>query len=356
MAVKTIALVVPSLRIGGMERVAIILAKEFAALDEFDVHLITFSSHERSYKVPEGIQCHVPAFNTSDLSFFQAFIRSLWFVRKVIRSTEADCLISFGDRYNAFVILASLGINVRVFVSNRQNPNLSNGVAIDLLNKIFYPFASGLIAQTSRARQIFSGRYLQKNIVVIPNPFHVGQNLIDRRRDVILNVGRFSSDKNQQLLLQYYKDLCKWDWELILVGDGPLRKEVEREIVNSDLDDFVHVSGFVDNVYDYYDQAAIFAFTSYSEGFPNALGEAMASGCACIAFDCETGPSDLIDNGVDGFLIPVGDHAQYKQKLFHLMIDRDLRTRMGANARQKMEIFTPEIIARKYLDFIANLF
>lgn len=93
---------------------------------------------------------------------------------------------------------------------------------------------------------------------------------------------------------------------------------------------------------------------STSEGFPNALGEAMAAGCACIAYDCVAGPSDIIDDGINGFLIPMGNEVLFQRKLKILMENHDLRVEFGAEAKNKMKQFRADKIADNYFEFITS--
>lgn len=335
-----------------MERVAIILAKTLSKNQELKVHLIVFSKQDGGYEIPKDVIFHQPTFNTVELSFFMAFIKAIRFIRSVLKKTKPDSLISFGDRYNAFVILASLGLKIKVFVSNRQNPLLSNGRLVDLLNKMLYPLSDGIIAQTEKAKVVFEKKYRQKNITVIPNPITLSECNVYDKKEFILNVGRFADQKNQHNLVHFFNNLDSKGWNLIFLGDGPKRQLFEGAIANLKPDKKVEIKGFVHNVEEYYCQASIFAFTSLSEGFPNALAEAMAAGCACISFDCMAGPSDLIDDGVNGFLVPVDNHTQYQEKLQKLVSDKTMRERFGLAAIEKMKHFNEDKIGRQFLDFI----
>ena len=140
-----------------------------------------------------------------------------------------------------------------------------------------------------------------RNTCVIGNPVDL-EYPQNKGKQIILNVGSVGGNKNQDWLISYFNELKSH-------------------------------------------------FTSTSEGFPNALAEAMAAGCACISYDCVAGPSDIIDDGINGFLIPVGDEEQYKEKLQLLMQDEDLRERFGIAAREKMKQFEASKIARRFYEF-----
>src|SRR5690606_30500414 len=135
-------------------------------------------------------------------------------------------------------------------------------------------------------------------------------------------------------------------WKLCFLGDGQHQVAVKEKSRTSTLVDHIKFEGNRPDVDTWYQKSSVFAFTSTSEGFPNALGEAMAHGCACISFDCVAGPSELIDDGVNGFLIPEGDHALYVQRLKQLMVVEELRIRFGKNAMEKMKQFNNSKIAK----------
>jgi glycosyltransferase involved in cell wall biosynthesis len=104
----------------------------------------------------------------------------------------------------------------------------------------------------------------------------------------------------------------------------------------------------------YYLKSKIFAFTSSSEGFPNVIGEAMSAGLPVVAFDCVAGPNELIHNEINGLLVPVLDFELFRTKLKQLIENKDLRDKLGMQARESIHNNSINIIGDKYLDFICK--
>lgn len=338
-----------------MERVITELANYYAANDMADVHLIKLTSGKNYFLLHKEIKLYEPSFCHVDFKPLKRSIITGKFLRSTVKKINPAAILSFGDRYNAFVILCTLGLGKKIFVSNRMNPFLTNGKAIDLFNKLLYPFAAGIIAQTNTGREAFLKKYWQKNIWAIGNPVRVvKKSSTVQQENIILNIGRFANEKNQELLLQYFKELSPTRWKLVFLGDGPRLKKVKALAESMQLCSSVLFEGNVSDIdIDiWYQRSKIFAFTSTSEGFPNALAEAMTVPLACISFNCATGPADLIEHGVDGFLIPNFQHDEYKQKLQQLINDDALRQRLSCAAEQSVAQFSIDNIGKKFLRFI----
>lgn len=348
---KQLAIVVPSLKIGGMERVSVVLANEFARRAEYEVHLVALSNDGVAFKVDDAVHLHLPRFSTSKLSFPVAVIRTFRHLTRFCRESRPALMLSVGDRYNGFCIAAARSCGVPIFASSRMSPLASSGRAIDWVNRIFYRHATGLLVQTETARHILARKFKKTPIHVVPNPFNIPDQVdCSNREQVVLNVGRFADQKNQHLLVRYFGALGVSDWRLRFLGDGPKRQRFERELLGLSDQTLVDAPGFVNDVASHYCRAAIFASTSTSEGFPNALAEAMMHGCACIAFDCVAGPSDLIEDGVNGFLVANLDHEDYKRKLRRLIEDPALRARFGRAAARSMQRYRADAIVNRLIE------
>lgn len=335
-----------------MERVASKLANDLSMRGGLKVILISLSNQDKFYKLNSNVTYYACQYNANANTTLKAlgYIKEL---RKAFRKYQLDVVLSFGDRYNSFMLLASIGFTHGKFISNRQNSNLSNGKVVDFLNLLTYKFADGIIAQTMHAKRVIEEKYTARKVQLIPNPIRISNTSVGKRENVILNVGRFGDAKNQFELVEIFGEILnRQDWRVRFFGDGPKKHVTEGVIQDLDLKEQITIYPFTRNINKEYKRSAIFAFVSRSEGFPNALAEAMAHGCACISYDCTAGPADIIDDGVNGFLIPEGNQEMYKDRLALLMKDEELRLRFGKAAREKMKQFDANKITQRFLDFM----
>lgn len=172
-------------------------------------------------------------------------------------------------------------------------------------------------------------------IVVVPNPLSSAFSpRSDLAGDVILSGGRFMGEKQFAKLVDAFAlvadDLPTW--RLRLIGDGPLRNQLVRQIRQHDLWDRVELPGSVSDVATEWARASIGALTSRNEALPLTLQEAMAAGVPCVSFDTCTGPRDLIHHEVNGLLITQESVEGMAAALHRLATDHDLRARLGAAA------------------------
>ena len=144
------------------------------------------------------------------------------------------------------------------------------------------------------------------------------------------------------------------NWKLIIVGDGPQKQNLEDLTSKLGMNDNVLFVGNQKGVNYYYQRAKIFAFPSLSEGFPNALLEAMSSGLACISFDCVSGPNEIIQDGKNGYIVKVGDVFAFAEKLNLLINDDILRTKISQEAIYVREKYNIETIGKIYINIISK--
>ena len=335
-----IALVTPSLKPGGLERVVSIVANGLSQKD-FDVSIFCLRNVNPHYEINQGVTVHLlPEELEEQFKVARIFATFFW-LRSSLKKERIDVLLGFGEGFNAFIIAAALGLRKKIIVSNRASPLSSLKGMRGLLNPFFYKFADTVIVQTKKSIELLQSKYRNVSFEVIPNPFHIPleKNPIPDKENIILNVGRIGGQKNQHELISFFSQTPNSDWKLVFVGDGPSRKYCEDLASKSGISSKVIFTGNQKNVEKFYQKAKIFAFTSTSEGFPNALGEAMAHSLPVISYDCISGPSELIVHGKNGFLVKENDHLSYINYLKMLMGNPHLRKEMGENAVEQMKNF-----------------
>lgn len=189
------------------------------------------------------------------------------------------------------------------------------------------------------------------NAVFIPHPLtSLSQvaNSLDTK--VLLNIGRLTPDKRQELLVDMWSRIeDKKGWELWIVGEGELREALEEKVNRYRLEGSVKLLGATKDIASIYKQASAFAFSSMYEGFGMVLLEAMSFGIPCVSFDCPSGPRDVIVDGGNGFLVEDGNEKAFAEAIERLIAMTDAERRlMGANAREFVRAWDNGAIARMW--------
>lgn len=354
------AILIPTLNIGGSERVASLLANEFARRPGLESHVVMYGNFSGcSYKLSDSVVLHYPYFEFDNRFRTLSTLRRLLFLRKILKDGEYDGVLSFGNLWNNFAMVAGIGLRKSIYLSDRSSPERKIGRLQSLLCRLLYPKASGLLAQTAKARDVAVKRGLNRRVRVVPNPVVIPRASPESaRQNLILSVGRMVATKNHDQLIKIFASLGAQadDWRLVIVGDDDQqqkhRSKLEELARRYGVFDRVVFAGEQTDVQPYYDQAKVFAFTSSSEGFPNAIAEALASGLPVISYDCVAGPSDLITNGENGYLVDVFDKESFRDRLTDLITDEQKRFRMSTRARESVAKFSVEHVASDILEFM----
>ena len=258
---------------------------------------------------------------------------------------------------NIFVLLSLLGTSIKVVVSERNHPEYRPlSLLYRFLRKLLYMNADKLVVQTEDIEACFSKLRRAKKTVIIKNPLTLSlQSAIEGTespvvRPCIVGMGRLVPQKGFVDQVRMFREVCDEfpGWKLYIIGDGMQYLELSNMIKDYGLSDRVCLVGKLDDPFYLLSQADIFLFTSQYEGFPNALAEAMALGRACISYNCPSGPSELITNGVNGVLVSLGDRETFLKKLRCLMMDREERGRLGKNAEKVVSELSTAAVMKKW--------
>ncbi|WP_367210747.1 glycosyltransferase [Sphingobacterium sp. R2] len=349
---KKICFITPSLQKGGMERVISVLSNYL--IDQgYEISIICVINGICSYTIDRRVKHIYPQFNYSRGILNK--VKSFRFLYRTFKEENPDIVISFSEVFNPLSIAVSLLTGDKIIISDRSNPKLKHTLRDNLTRKLTYPLANGIIAQTELAKLIFLRKRYNKNIKVIPNPLKDIVNTVFKPSNkAIITVGRLVDSKNQKELIDLFYEIRNEEWKLYIVGGGKNEMKLKQQVRDLGLDNCVIFSGEVSDVESWMEKGSIFAYTSLSEGFPNALNEAMAYPLASIAYNCDAGVSDLIEDSKNGFLISMGEHDSYKEKLKLLMDNESLRLSFMEQGILNREKFKVETIAKTLTDFLSH--
>lgn len=352
---KRVFLVIPTLHQGGAERVIAILANEFSRMG-IDTHIVLLAYSKDFYSINKNVTIHRFNFkNRGKLLNIYSQLSILFKMCYLIKKHNPDSILSFMTKYNILTIISGYITHTNVYVSDRSNPNKKIPLLLEILRCITYPKAKGIIAQTSLAKSRLTQITKHNNIKVIPNPvIDIQPSYKLRKEKIILSVGRLVPEKGHKYLIEAFSQLPQLDWKLIILGEGSLRQELEDLILKLDIEDRVLLPGVVKDIDAWLHKSSIFAFPSISEGFPNALIEAMSIGLPSISFDCDAGPRDIIKHGENGFLIKTGDTTALTYYLNLLISSEEVSRKISLNCVLVKNRFAKESISKDYLDFILS--
>jgi glycosyltransferase involved in cell wall biosynthesis len=355
----SIAVVIHSLTGGGSEHAAAMMASYWASQGR-NVTLITLDSVSND-SIPVAANVHRIGLgllqpSRGPLAALAANYRRIRQLRKVIQEAAPDVVISLTERMNVVTILACRKTRFQVIACERTDPRHHQiGRMWERLRRWSYPKATAIVVQTDAVRKVVDPMAGQVPVRVIPNAvrFQKGDESIARieletEKKWIIGVGRLSHEKGFDRLISAFARIASAasGWNLVLVGDGSERERLEAQAKQLDVVDRVRLVGWQESVENLVAQSAIFVLPSRYEGFPNALLEAMSCGIAPIAVDCESGPREIISDGVNGLLSGSGADefvvTELASNIQRLIADESLRERLGHAAQEVANTYDQE--------------
>lgn len=335
----SLLLITGSMESGGAARQLADMAN-FWARKDIDTALATWSGapSEDAYPLDARVvrlDLSVPNTVSGFLSKARFHMRRVRKLRDLLMADRPKAILSFITESNVLTILAARGLGIRTIVSERVEPSCNVTLARTwrVLRSVTYARADAIAVQT-RSAATWIARHLKKEATVIPNSLRKLPDAVRMREPLVLAVGRLAHQKGFDVLIRAFADLSLSfpEWSLVIVGEGPERARLEQLRAERRLDERVSLPGQVSNVEDWLARATLVVQPSRYEGFPNAVLEAMGMGVAVISTDCRAGPSDIIDHGVNGMLVPVDDVVALAGAMSDLMSQPDVRARLGSEA------------------------
>lgn len=362
--IDRVAFFLPRLTVGGAEKVTVTLLKAFADIGRSCDLIIACSNGQDRIDIPKGVR--VIALNKTCTAL------SMPYLVKYIASERPTAIFSALHSANAIAIIANL------FCFNATKVVASVHTTIGHLDKSTKPLKWRIMTRlmlvlANRAHKIIAvsqgvAQDLKKlhwvdksKIMVVYNP--VDKNDIWRKslEDVRINlfddnnlplvvaVGRLVRAKDYPTLLgAFYRLRKRLKCNLLILGEGKERPFLEQRIQEHGLVGSVAMPGLVNNPYKYMSKGNVFVLSSQWEGLPTVLIEALIIGVPVIATDCHSGPSEILDNGKLGKLVPVGDCERLAEEMYSTI--SCARRNLDQSALRDLEAhYDPTYVANKYL-------
>ena len=187
------------------------------------------------------------------------------------------------------------------------------------------------------------------------NPQFFRERYRGEREKTIVTVGRVDENKNHKMLVKAFAGIADEfpEYRLIIYGDGDKREELMKMAESLGLQDRVLLPGNISNVADAICKTRVFVLSSNKEGMPNALIEAMVMGLTVISTDCPCGgPKELIDPGINGLLVPVGDEKILQENLHFVLNNLQKSDLMGENAKKTCEIYSSGKVLEEWENYL----
>ncbi|WP_169940085.1 glycosyltransferase [Campylobacter sp. RM15925] len=344
--------VISTMQAGGAERVMAILSGYFANFH--DVTLLKFDSKPSFYDIDKRVKLIDLPYPMLKKGFFTNFVRRIkkfFYQRKLIKDGNFDLVISFMDSTNINVILSNIFINKPLFISEHSSSSFLKPKLWVWLRRLLYPYATGLTVLT---KSDFDYYKFVKNKTVMYNPMFEASKKGLPKENIILFVGRLVALKGCDVFLKSIslidKEILK-DYRIVIAGSGDEKQRLD--LIAHDLHIDVEFVGQTEDIASLYERSKIIVSSSKTEGLPNVLIESIFFDCARIA-TATTGASELIEDGVDGFLVPIDDTKALSEKIEILVNDDALREKFVKNANLKADSFKIEQIYKKWMEFIGD--
>lgn len=347
---------------GGAERVMSIIANEFAK----NGHNVTLAITEQNpvivYHLDPLIQVTAlrGKYPKASKLLFNKVVRHTMDLflplrmRMLAKKTSAEYVVSFITEFNIEVLRAFKGSKYPVIVSEHTNVTRKIDPKINELRNKFYPYAAAVTVLTQRDFLLWQDKF--PNVVLLPNPCTpTDVNINQERRKVVFTAGRVRNweVKGYDNLIKAWSLICHKfpDWHLEIAGDYTERSlEQLNDIIRKCNAINVRFLGFREDVNQLMATSEVYCLSSRVEGLPMSLLEAMSAGCCCVAFDCITGPSDIIMNGINGLLAKDQDVDDLAAKLEMTMADEAYRRTLSKNNGKSLNKFSLSVITNKWIN------
>lgn len=335
-------------RQGGTERMTALLANMFCETDNVWVISTKLKGNDIFFELDSRVQHSI----LHDVKGKFGIIAQIIEIRRFVCKKEIDWIINVDVGMSIYGIPACWGRKTKVVTWEHANYyNNWNSRVFPYFRKLAVKCSNAMVVLTERDKENYQRNIrTKKPIYAIPNPVKRHEFIYNLNSKIILSAGSLLPIKRYDLAIQVAaKVLPKYpEWKWIICGEGSEREKLEKLIVEARLENQVLLTGTINDMSKKYQQAAFYVMTSRMEGLPMVLLEAKSWGLPIVSYDIMTGPSDIVCDGINGFLVKSGDVDIMAEKIEQLIVSSKLRKEFSEQSQIDMEKFDFERIVEKW--------
>lgn len=349
---KICFLVTDMTRKGGVEHMAAILASQLSSF--YNVYIVSLNNINR-----------IPFFSIDDnvtqlcLSDDTKVFENAKKLRSFLIKNRIDILINVDTGIAPVGLLAAFGTKTKTVTWEHSNfYNNWGSKKFPIIRKFAARFSNAFVVLTNRDYENYHNNIKKcAPLYIIPNPVEIVDVQYDLSSKTILSIGHLSHLKQFDIAVRVAAIVLKKhpDWQWVICGEGPQRQKLEALINEFDLKDRVILNGPVSDLVAQYSSAAIYVLTSKIEGLPMVLLESKSYKLPIVSFDIMTGPSDVVTNGLNGYLIEPNNINKMAEKINLLIENDDLRIQFSNNSQVDIYKFELNQILQSWKTLINSL-
>ena len=347
-------------RSGGTENVSIMLANALSTGTDYTISFISLFEEQDGPFFPIDPNIRRFSLYPTVTHGIQHYFDTCRRLRNIVVDQHVDVLIDIDGILDMYSLPLKRKTGVKVVSWEHFNYLQNPGVPYRKLTRRWAARrADAIVTLTETDKKLYETNLTLKcPVIAIPNPMQTPANPVSYDADskLILSSGRLTYQKGFDLLVdvaaKVLPDHPDWKWKIL--GEGEDRPSLEQKIHNAHLEGQLILEGRVDDVDAYYRQSAMFVMTSRFEGLPMVLLEAKAYRLPLVSFDCPTGPAEIIENGTNGTLVPLGDADAMATAVNELIDDRAKRVKYSGMSKSNAQRYDMATILNDWLSLLRS--
>lgn len=343
---------------GGTERVTTLIANALAEKN-YQVSILSLADGRQSFfELEPDIKTY--SLYPEKISFKKKFLGAVWRIRRFVTQNQIDILVVVDSISCVFTVPALFGLKVKHICWEHFNFKVNLGVKYrDIGRKWAAKYCDYVVTLTKRDKELWEQgiKNIKAKIIPIanPSPFEVQENISSLDYKTILCVGRLTYQKGFDLLITAWARVAQQvpDWKIVIVGSGEDEQMLKQMAKSLGVDDSIIFAGQQKNMSTFYRQASFFCMSSRFEGLPMVLLEAQSYGLPIVAFDCDTGPAEIVQHNINGLLVESGNINGLTNSLLELIHLSNIQyEKMSSNAVENSVRYSVNPILKQWLSII----